>query len=168
MPRVNLQTTLSEPVVPARSAASGIILDVVEQRGEWAMFSLFVQLRTLGLPDVGHVAIPVVLYDVSETLEPRFEIRFKLRARRSPESFPTFDGALGVDASGPSSATLWLAGEYTLPAQKAGLVFDSIFGRGTAEKALRNMLNELAEAIVARVEKRELASARYRLLSTGD
>lgn len=168
MPSVNLQHTLSEPVVPARSAISSIILDIVEQRGEWAMFSLYLHLRSLGLPDVGYVAIPVVLYDVSETLEPQFEIRFKLRARRSPQAFPTFDGALGVDASGPSSATMWLAGEYALPLANAGALLNSVFARGTAEKALENMLNELAEAIVARVEKRELSSARYRLFATGD
>ncbi len=168
MPRVNLQHALSEPVVPARSAASAIIRDIEERRGDWAMFALYLNLESLGLPDVGYVAIPAAIYDVSETVEPRFEIRFNLRARRSPHQFPTFHGALGVDASGPSSATLWLAGEYKIPAHKAGALFSGIFARGSEEKVLQNMLDELAEAIVARVEKRELASARYRLWSTGD
>ena len=40
---------------------------------------------------------------------------------------------------------------------------------GTAEQSLQNMLSELADAIQARVERREMARARYRLIfNTGD
>jgi hypothetical protein len=107
--------------------------------------------------------------DLQEATEPRREIRFNLRARRSPEVFPVFQGGIGVDPTGASSAQMWLAGEYEVPFKGFGSVFNETMARGTAEKSLSNMLTELAEAVVARVEKRELAAARYRLVfNTGD
>ncbi|MGZ3509717.1 MAG: hypothetical protein ACXWNJ_15085 [Vulcanimicrobiaceae bacterium] len=169
MPSVQLQRSLTVPAIPARSAASEIMHEIAERRPPWAEFALYLNFGSIGLPDVGYVAIPVAITDLTETTEPRHEIRFKLRARRSPDAFPSFDGALGIDVSGPSSATLWFAGEYELPLRQLGALFDGLFEHGAAEKSLRNMLNELADAIVARVEKRELALVRYRLIfDTGD
>ncbi len=169
MPSIELQRALSVPAVPAQSAAAAIMHEIEQGIGEWADFSLYLNFGSLGLPDVGYAAIPVAVSDVSEVAEPRKEIRFKLRARRSPEVFPTFTGALGVDATGPSSSQIWLAGEYSLPLSKFGLLLDETFARGKAEKSLSNMVTELADAIVARVQNRELANARYRLIfNTGD
>lgn len=169
MPRIELQRALSVPAVPARSALSTILHEIAQERGEWDDFALYLNFGALGLPDVGYVAIPVVLSDLSETTEPRHEIKFKLHARRSPDVFPTFDGGTGIDAEGPSSSLMWLAGSYDVPMKSIGSIFDKTFARGTAEKSLHNMMNELAEGVIARVEKRELAYARYRLVfNTGD
>ena len=169
MPQVELQRPLSVPAVPARSAASYIFHAIQDRRDDFSEFSLFLNFASLGLPDVGYVAIPVTICDVNEQLEPRHEIRFTLRARRIPEAFPTFTGAVGIDASGPSNAQVWLGGDYTPPLQPIGGVFDEIFARHSAKKSLENMLNEIADAIEARVEQRERANARYRLIfNTGD
>lgn len=169
MPKIELQRSLSVPAVPARSAASFITHAIEEQRDGWDEFALYLDLGSMGLPNVGYVAIPVKIEGVKEALEPRHEISFSMRARRSPQSFPVFDGAIGVDASGPSNAQLWLGGSYDVPLDSLGVLFDKTFAHGAAERALNNMLNELADAIEARVQQRERAQARYRLVfNTGD
>lgn len=142
---------------------------IEEHRDEWTEFALYLDFASLGLPDVGYVAIPVDIGGVKETLEPRHEIRFTLRARRSPESFPAFDGAIGIDATGPSNALLWLAGTYEVPMHGFGDLINRMFTHGSTEKTLDNMLHELADAVEARVQQRERANARYRLVfNTGD
>lgn len=169
MPRVELQRSLNVPAVPARSAASSIMHDIETRRNGWEEFALYLDFGSMGLPDVGYVAIPVTIENVKETLEPRHEISFTMHARRSPEAFPTFEGAIGVDASGPSSSQLWLAGTYEVPMHSLGGLVDQTFARGAAEKTLDNMLHELADAVDARVQQRERAHARYRLVfDTGD
>lgn len=169
MPQVELQRTLSVPAVPSRSAASSILHEIEQHRGEWSEFALYLNFGHLGLPDVGYVAVPVNISGVTESLEPRHEIRFRLQARRSPEAFPVFNGAIGIDANGPSSAQIWLAGDYEVPMSGLGGAIDHLLARGTAEKTLENMMHELADAIEARVQQRERANARYRLIfNTGD
>ena len=169
MPNVELQRGLDVPAVPARSAAAAIMHAIEEHRDGWSDFALYLDFGTLGFPDVGYVAIPVTLSGVSERLEPRHEIAFTMRARRSPESFPEFRGAVGIDASGPSNAQLWLAGTYEVPLHGLGGFIDQTFAHGAAEKTLENMLSELADAIAARVQQREREHARYRLVfNTGD
>jgi hypothetical protein len=169
MPKVEMERPLSVPVVPARAAASDIIREITMEKGKWGDFALMVKLSTLGLPDVGYVAIPVLVDNVSEKLEPRHEIHFKLCARRNKDAFPTFDGGIGIDGNGPSMSLMWLAGTYEVPLQGLGTLLDQTLARGVAEQSLRNMLNELADAIQAKVEKRELADVRYRLIfNTGD
>lgn len=169
MPQVELQRSLNVPAVPARSAASYILHAIEGKRDDWGEFALYLNFASLGLPDVGYVAIPVTVSGVKEQLEPRHEIHFTMRARRIPDAFPTFNGAIGVDASGPSSAQMWLAGDYQAPLKAIGGIFDEIFAHHTAEKTLENMLSELADAIEARVQQRERANARYRLIfNTGD
>jgi hypothetical protein len=169
MPKVDLQRPLTVPTVPARSAASSIMHEIAEEKGEWADFSLYIKLAAIGLPDVGYVAIPVKIDTLSETTEPRHAITFRLRARRSPDAFPTFEGSLGIDGTGPSNSLLWMAGEYAVPLGGFGAVFNTTVAHGTAEQSLWNMLVELGDAIQARVERREMDVARYRLIfNTGD
>jgi hypothetical protein len=169
MPKIDLQRPLSVPTVPARSAASSIMHEITDEKGEWADFALYITLAALGLPDVGYVAIPVKVDNLNETLEPRHEIAFRLRARRSPEAFPTFEGGMGVDSTGPSNSLLWLAGSYDVPLGGFGAILNSTLAHGTAEQSLWNMLVELGDAIQARVERREKDVARYRLIfNTGD
>lgn len=142
---------------------------IQEQRREWREFALYLNFGSLGLPDVGYVAIPVAISGVTESLEPRHEIRFTMNALRGQEGFPTFNGAIGIDATGPSNAQLWMAGTYEVPAHGLGSFFDKTLARGTATKTLDNMLQELADAIEATVQRRERADARYRVIfNTGD
>jgi hypothetical protein len=169
MPKVEMQEPLTVPEVPARVAASSILHEIAGERGDWSDFSLYLNLGSVGLPDVGYVAIPVTIEGVEEQLEPRHEIRFRVHARRGRESFPRFSGAIGIDATGPSNAILWLAGEYEVPGSGLGAMFDKTAAHGIAEKTLRNMLRDLADGINARVQQKELARARYRVLfSSGD
>ena len=169
MPKIEVQRSLRVPAVPARSAASFIMHAIQERRDGWDEFALYLDFGSMGLPDVGYVAIPVEFAAVKELLEPRHEISFTMQARRSPQAFPVFEGAIGIDASGPSNAQLWLAGSYDVPLESLGGLIDQTFAHGAAERTLNNMLNELADAIEARVEQRERAQARYRLVfNTGD
>jgi hypothetical protein len=169
MAKVELQRPLSVPAVPARSAASFIMHAIEERRDGWEEFALYLDFGAIGLPDVGYVAIPVTISGVKESLEPRHEIAFTMKARRSPDAFPVFNGAIGVDATGPSQSELWLGGNYDVPLHHLGGLIDRTFAAGAAEKSLDNMLRELAEAIEARVQQRERANARYRLVfNTGD
>jgi hypothetical protein len=164
MPRVDFQRQLNVPVVPARSAIAAILHEIEQKSGSWGDFALYLDFKSLGLPDVGYVAIPIEIEGVSEALEPRHEIRFQIHARRGRDAFPTFDGAVGIDALGPSSAQLWLAGDYQPPLRSLGPLLDQFIGGGKAAKALENMLAELADAVDARVQQREQAGARYRLI----
>jgi hypothetical protein len=169
MPKVELQRPLSVPAVPARSAASFIMHAIEERRDGWEEFALYLDFGALGLPDVGYVAIPVAIEGVKEALEPRHEIAFTMKARRSPDAFPVFAGALGIDATGASQSEIWLGGSYEAPLHALGGFIDMTFARGAAEKTLDNMLYEFAEAVEARVQQRERAQARYRLVfNTGD
>lgn len=169
MPKVDLQRSLSVPAVPARSAASFIMHAIEEHRDGWEDFALYLDFGSVGLPDVGYVAIPVSIKNVKEQLEPRHAISFTLCARRMPESFPIFEGAVGIDANGPSDAQAWLGGNYDVPLDAFGGIIDRTFAHGAAEKSLKNMLHEVADAIEARVQQRERDQARYRLVfNTGD
>jgi hypothetical protein len=169
MPKVELGRPLSVPSVPARSALSSILRAIETKRDDWTDFALYLNFGHLGLPDVGYVAIPVSISIAGEELEPRHAIHFTMRARRSPEAFPTWSGAAGIDAAGPSSAQLWMAGEYTVPLHAFGGIFDRLFTGGAAHKTLENLTNELADATEAHVQQRERANARYRLIfNTGD
>jgi hypothetical protein len=169
MPKVELQRTLSVPAVPARSAASSIMHAIADHRDGWEDFALYLDFGSLGLPDVGYVAIPVTFESVQETLEPRHEITFSMHSRRSPQAFPVFKGGIGIDANGPSNAQIWMGGSYEVPLHTLGGLVDMTFAHGAAEKTLQNMLRELADAIEARVQQREHAQARYRLVfNTGD
>jgi len=168
VPKVNLQKPLNVPAVPARQAASEILHKIEAGEPEGADFSPHLSLGAVGLPDVGYIVIPVRLAISGEEQEPRHQIRFTMLARRNPEAFPVFNGALGVDSSGPSSSEVWLGGTYEVPLHALGAFFDKLMAPNVANKALDNLLVDLAEAIAARVERREISLARYRMFDTGD
>lgn len=168
MPKVDLEKSLTVPAVAAREAAAEILRQIAADAGQWKGFALHLNLGTLGLPDVGYIAIPIKLEIGAEETEPRHQVRLTIRARRNAELFPVLDGALGVDSSGPSSSQVWLSGTYELPMSGIGTFFDKVVAGNAAAKTLENFLDDLTEAIAARVQNRELALARYRLLGTGD
>ena len=168
MPKVEHQRPLPVPAVPAREAASGILHDIEAGAGPWQDFALHLNLGAFGLPDVGYVAVPVCIKLAGEETEPRHQIKFSIHARKSPEAFPVFEGAIGVDSSGASNSEIWLGGKYELPMSGIGAFFDKVIAGNAAAKTLENLLVDLAEAVTARVERRELAQARYRMFGTGD
>lgn len=168
MPSFELQRPLPVPAVPAREAAGGILRDIEAGAREWQDFALHLNLGELGLPDVGYIAVPVRLKVAGEETEPRHQIKFSIHARKSPDAFPVFEGAIGVDSSGASNSEIWMGGKYELPMSGIGAFFDKVIAGNAAAKTLENMLVDLAEAVAARAERRELAQARYRMFGTGD
>lgn len=163
MPEVKFERPLRVPAIPARSALSSILHDIANRKNEWADFALVSTLGSLGLPDVGYVAVPVDILVLDEQLEPRHQVRFEVRARKNPEAFPVFKGAAGIEGDGPSTSGLWLGGSYDVPLHGIGLLFDKTVARGMAEKTLENMVDAFADGVAARVERREIADSRYRL-----
>lgn len=168
MPKFDLEKPLNVPVAPARATTSQILRDIADNAREWQGFALHLNLGAVGLPDVGYIAIPIRLEIGGEESEPRHQIRLTIHARKRAEVFPVFHGALGIDSSGPSSSQVWLAGDYEVPMAGLGAFFDKAVAHNVAAKTLENFLADLADAISARVEKRELALARYRLFGSGD
>lgn len=169
MPKIEIDRPMSVPAVPAQAAASSILHEIADGRREWSDFALYLQLGALGFPDVGYVAIPVNIEFRSEQAQPQHRIDFCLRAKRSPQSFPVLNGALGVSPTGPSSSSMWMGGEYELPGGAVGAAFNRIVGERAANITLENMAAELAHAIEARVERKERSEARYRLVfNAGD
>ncbi len=163
MAEINLQRALRVPVIPGRSALSGILHDIERGNDKWGDFALVATLGSLGLPDVGYIAVPVEISGLEERLEPRHEIRFRMRSKRSPEAFPEFEGGCGIDSNGPSASILWMTGTYEVPLRGLGAILDKTIARGMAEKTLDNMIDVLADAVAARVESREINESRYRL-----
>ena len=164
MPNVELQRALTVPAVPARAALSSILRDIATAKGKWMDFALYATLGDLGLPDFGYVGVPVRLFDLSEQAEPRYEIGFKLQARRGSDAFPAFTGAMGIEANGPSASEMWFAGAYETPLHFLGGFVNQTLLRGVAEKSLENMADEISHAVIAGVERREIEDTRYRLL----
>lgn len=164
MSDVRLEAALNAPPALAFGALGETLRDIATQEGSWEGFALHVDLGTTGLPDVGYVAIPIELeVDAPKPGIDQLGVRF--RAVRHPEAFPTFHGAFGIDATGPSGSMLWVAGSYDVPLDAVGRVADATILRGVAQHALANLLSDVAVACEARIQKREAAYARYRMFS---
>jgi len=162
MPESRVEVSLNAPPALAFGALREIVSAIAAQEAAWEGFALHVDLGDARLPDVGYIAIPVIL--TAKPVQPGIQqIDIAFRAARHPESFPTFDGAIGVDSTGPSGAMLWLSGEYSVPLAAAGKLFDATVLRGVAERALQNLVDDIATACRARIDKNEAAYARYRL-----
>jgi hypothetical protein len=164
MSEVRIEVALNAPPAMAFAALGEILTDIASQTGGWEGFVLHVELGEAGLPDVGYIAIPIGLeVDPAKPGLQQLDVRF--RAARHPESFPTFTGAFGIDASGPSGAALWVAGTYDVPMSAAGRIVDATLLRGVAQRALANLLDDVAVACRARIDKREADYARYRMFA---
>lgn len=159
---IRLQRPLKVPPAPAFIALKDILLGIESQRGVWIGFALHVALGDLHLPDVGYVAIPVALTTGESHAETR-SIDVQFTSANNAASFPRFGGAVGIDSTGPAGSILWLAGDYDLPLHVFGRLFDKTVASGVAERALENLIDDLAVALVANVEKREAEYIRYRL-----
>jgi hypothetical protein len=161
MSDIRIETQLGAPPVLAFQALGEILAGIASQQGEWRDFPLHLNLADAGLADVGYVEVPMAL-DVRPRKPDLERLDVTFRAARHPESFPAFDGALGVDATGPTGAMLWLAGTYEVPLHGIGRFIDSTLMRDLAQTTLKNLLNDIAAACRARIDKREAEHARYR------
>jgi hypothetical protein len=159
---IRLERPLKVPPVPAYSALQEILAAIGAQEAAWRGFALHVSLGDLHLPDVGYVAVPVALTPGRPHAETR-SIDFELSAASNPAAFPRFRGAAGIDATGPTGSALWLGGAYNVPMQLFGRLFDKTLASGLAQRALENLIDDLAESVVANVEKREAEYARYHM-----
>jgi hypothetical protein len=162
VPDIRLQRPIKLPPVPAFTALKEVLSLIAAQDGAWRDFALHVSLGDLHLPDVGYVAIPIALETGETHVETRsIEVRFS--SVNHPESFPRFNGNAGIDTTGPSATILWVGGDYDVPLNVVGKIFDRTVAAGVAERALENFIDDLAVAVVASVEKRESEYARYRM-----
>lgn len=162
MTHIRFETQLSLPPALAFKTLAQLLAEIGSQEGAWEGFPLHVDLGDAGLPDVGYVGIPIAVHpDVAKHDELAMEIT--IRAARHSESFPTFAGKVGVDATGPTGAALWIAGTYHVPLHGIGRLVDATLFRNIAQKALQNLLGDISEACRARIEKSEARYARYRM-----
>lgn len=160
---VRLQCNLKIPPVPAFRALNEILRAIAAQEGNWRGFALHLSLGDLRLADFGYVAVPIAL-TLGDVREGGDAVELTFRAARHPESFPTYKGAIGVDAMGTSGAILWLGGAYDVPLSLFGRFLDASLAAGAARKTLENFLDDVAAACTAWVEKREADYVRYRML----
>ncbi len=162
MSEIRLERPLKVPPVPAFIALQEILSAIAAQDRAWSGFALHVSLGDLHLPDVGYVAIPVALSTGGTHAETR-AIDLQFTSANNAASFPRFNGAAGIDTIGPAGSILWLAGDYDVPLNLVGRLFDKTVASGIAQRALENLIDDLAVALVANVEKREADYVRYRL-----
>ena len=161
MSDVRLQRNLKTPPVPAFSALLEILSGIESQTGPWQNFSLHVSLGDVHLPDVGYLNVPIALKAGAPARETR-EVPIEFDAAKHAGSFPHFKGAAGVDAMGPTGSILWISGGYDVPLQLFGRLLDATLTAGVAERTLENLIDDLAEAVVANVDQREAEYVRYR------
>ena len=159
---VRLQRNLKIPPVPTFRALNEILRAIAAQEGNWRGFALHLSLGDLHLADFGYVAVPIAM-TVGEAREGGEAVELTFRAARHTESFPTFNGAIGVDTMGTSGAILWLGGAYDVPLSLFGRFLDASVAAGAANKTLENFLDDVAAACTALVEKREAEYVRYRM-----
>jgi hypothetical protein len=166
MADVRLQRSMRVPPVPAFEALHEVLQGIAAQEGPWRGFALHVSLGDLHLPDVGYVSVPIALTVGKLSPETPHALEITFKARRHEQSFPTFRGSAGVDATGPSASILWLAGSYDVPFQLFGKLFDATLAAGMAERTLENLIDDLADASTARTDQREAEFVRYRFYGT--
>ena len=161
MSEIRLQRNLKVPPVPALSALGSILSSISAQEGRWRGFALHVSLGDVRLPDVGYVAIPIRLTSSGTTQGDARSIPIEFGAAEHAEAFPHFKGAAGIDATGPTGSILWIAGSYEVPMQTLGAILDRTVIGGVADRSLVNLIDDLAAAVVANVEKSEAEYVRY-------
>lgn len=160
MANVRFQRPLRLPPVLAFDALLEVLLAIARGDSGWQGFALHVRLGDLHVPDVGEVRIPIALTVGARQAETQ-AIELSFRATAHAQAFPTYLGSIGVDGLGPTGSILWLEGNYDVPLRLFGKLVDATIASGIASRTLENLVDDLAAACTARVEKREAAFARY-------
>ena len=114
------------------------------------------------LPDFGYLAVPV-RFALGREHEDAHSIDLRFQAANQTSAFPTFDGSIGLDGMGTSGSILWLGGGYDVPLQIFGKFLDATLAAGVAKRTLENLIDDIAAATTALVERREAEYVRYRL-----
>ena len=78
-------------------------------------------------------------------LEQRIAVTWRPESEQEP--FPTFSGALALEAATPKACVLTLEGTYEPPLGIAGKIFDAALGRRIAEATAEQLLREIGSAI---------------------
>ncbi|MBV8283340.1 MAG: hypothetical protein JO241_00235 [Candidatus Eremiobacteraeota bacterium] len=162
MADVRISRNLKVPPGPAVLALAQVLEGIAAQDGPWRGFALHVRLGDVHLPDVGYLAVPIRLTAGARDAQTN-ALPVEFEALEHPSSFPRFSGSIGIDATGPSGAILFVAGDYDVPMQLFGTLIDRTLAAGVADRTLENLADDLAAAVHAAVDKREAEYARYRL-----
>ena len=162
MAEVRVSRNLKVPPGPALTALAEVLGGVSAREGPWEGFALHVRLGDMHLPDVGYLAVPIRLTAGARDAQTN-ALPVEFEALEHPSSFPRFSGSIGIDATGPSGAILFVAGDYDVPMQLFGTLIDRTIASGVAARTLENLADDLAAAVHAAVDKREAEYARYRL-----
>jgi len=145
----------------AGPALEQILAEVAAGTGRYENFALHIDMRDVGLPDVGYVAVPIRL-ELGEAMQaPAYRVSMTIRSQRDPAAFPVLSGSVGIDARDAGAGVLWLDGSYDVPGKGFGAMVNAVFAGGTADKTLENFLSDLVAAVDARVERREIERVRY-------
>jgi hypothetical protein len=160
VPEVRLERKLRVPADLASQVLGEVLAAIAHQEGMWRGFALHVSLGDLHLPDVGYVAVPIHLTVAKGEEADIFNIGFT--SASLPAAFPEFKGTIGVEPGEMGECSLHLAGEYDLPMQFFGKLFNAALMPGVAARSLENFIGEIATACQARVDQREAEFARYR------
>lgn len=163
MPVIRRSAPLDVPLPLAFEGLRDTLQDIAVSERPREGFTLHVDFGDAALPDVGYLSIPIAL-EVAPPEDGLFQLSVVFRAQRHPESFPTFRGAFGVDSTGPTGVTLWLAGAYDVPTSAVGKIVDATVARGIAEHALTNLLEDVAGAVRACINRREADYMRHHVL----
>jgi len=160
MTSVRIERRLDLPAPVLLDSVGYVLRAIGSQEGPWKDFSFRVALADVGFADVGYIVVPITLGAGPRSTEAN-QYPVSVAAARHPDSFPHFDGAVGVDTSGTSGSVLWIAGEYGVPANVVGAFVDSTLFRGVAQRSLENFADDLVSACRAHVEKQEADYIRY-------
>lgn len=160
MPDIHLEHRVAIPLGLAFAALGEVLTGIATQESAWRGFALHADLGDAGLPNVGYIAVPIALTLTPATPGINQHI-ISIRAASHPESFPVFNGAIAADMAGPSGAMLTLGGSYEVPLGPIGTMLNAVAAKHLAERTLANFLADVAQACVARVEKRETEFMRY-------
>jgi hypothetical protein len=165
MNKIEAQRALDVSPASAIRETRSLLEEISSGAGEWAEASLRLDLRDVGLPDLGHIAVPIsVGVQPAEPASPN-EINLSIAAKRNPNAFPVFHGAIGVDSSGAAASTLWLSGTYDEPAGELRTLIPVPAAQRAAEKTIQNFLDDIATAVERRAAHREKDQERYRMIN---
>lgn len=165
MNKIEAQRALDVSPGRAISETRSLLDEISSGAGEWAEASLRLDLRDIGLPDLGHIAVPIrVEVQPAEPAAPN-QINLSIAAKRNPDAFPIFHGAIGVESSSGAASTLWLDGSYDEPPGELRTLIPAPTAQRAAETTIQNFLDDIAAAVERRAAHREKDEERYRMIN---
>jgi hypothetical protein len=164
MPDVWIEREVFAPAPLVFAALGEILHGIAEQSGGWKGFAFHVDLGDLRVPDVGYVAIPIVLS--VKAMAPQTSYEIVIAAARHADTFPVFSGTLSIEPH-DSSTKLQMHGAYEVPMRFLGAFVDATLARGIASRSLENFMSDLAAGVAAQIDKRAAEFMRYAMFQHG-